>query len=362
MFYFKTDHDAPRGRVIAIDITQAAPADQLEGDRPRGARRRSQASTSSATSFVAKYLTRRPQRGQGLRPRRQARARVELPGIGTGRGFGGKRDDTETFYAFTVFTTPGAIYRYDLKTGESTVFRQPKVEFDPARLRDEPGLLPEQGRHQGPDVHRPQGPEARRQQPDLLYGYGGFNISLTPGFSARPTSPGWRWAASTRWPNLRGGGEYGEDVAPGRHQAAQAERVRRLHRRRRVADREQVHVAARARHQRRQQRRPAGRRGDDPAARPVRRGAAGRRRDGHAALPQVHDRLGLDRRLRLAPTTPRSSRRCYAYSPLPQRQAGHEVPADAGHDRRPRRPRGALRTASSSPPPCRRPRPATRRC
>ena len=78
---------------------------------------------------------------------------VELPGIGTAGGFGGKRTDTETFYTFTSFATPPSIYRYDLITGKSKLLRQAEGEVQPRRLRGQAGLLHEQGRHEGADVH-----------------------------------------------------------------------------------------------------------------------------------------------------------------------------------------------------------------
>ena len=80
--------------------------------------------------------------------------------------------------------------------------------------------------------------------PTLLYGYGGFNISLTPSFSIAHRRRGWRWAASTRMANLRGGGEYGEDWHKAGTKLQQAERLRRLHRRGRVPDRREVHAHA----------------------------------------------------------------------------------------------------------------------
>ena len=156
--------------------------------------------------------------------------------------------------------------------------------------------------------------------PTLLYGYGGFNISLTPGVLGQPRWRGWSMGGVFALANLRGGGEYGEDWHQAGHEARQqAERLRRLHRRRRVADRREVHA----------RRRSSRSRAAATAAcwsapcmtqRPDLFGAC---------LPAVGvmdmlrfhkftDRPVLGRRLRLVGRPGRSSRRCYAYSPLPQ--------------------------------------------
>lgn len=128
-FWFRTDLDAPRSRLIAIDINQ--------GDRVHWQELIPQSDETMQgisvlnNQFIVSYL--KDARSQikifelDGRPVRE----IELPGIASAGGFGGKRHDTETFYSFTSFTTPNTIYRYDLETGKSTLFRQPEVDFNP---------------------------------------------------------------------------------------------------------------------------------------------------------------------------------------------------------------------------------------
>ena len=123
-------------------------------------------------------------------------------------------------------------------------------------------------------------------------------------------------------------------MAPGRDETEKTKRVRRLHRRRGVAHRKQIHASGQAGHFRGQQRRLA--RGSDveSAAGPVWRGAARRRRDGHAALQQIHGRLDVDVRLRVAGKSGRVHRAVRLFAPA-QHQTGHEISRDIDHDRRP---------------------------
>ena len=133
---------------------------------------------------------------------------VALPGIGSVAGFGGKLDDAETFYSFTSYTTPATVYRYDVATGKSTVWARPKVAFDPAAYTVAQVFYPSKDGTSVPmfvvrrkDVTGP--------APTLLYAYGGFNISLTPGFSA--TRLAWlEQGGVLAVANIRGGGEYGK--------------------------------------------------------------------------------------------------------------------------------------------------------
>jgi len=136
---------------------------------------------------------------------------VTLPGLGSVGGFRGKRWDTETFYSFTSFTTPGTIYRYDATTGESTVFRQPKVDFDGSAYETKQVFYTSKDGTRVPMfiVHK-RGLVLDGMNPTLLYGYGGFNISLSPSFSVSRVA--WlEMGGVYALASLRGGGEYGED-------------------------------------------------------------------------------------------------------------------------------------------------------
>jgi len=135
---------------------------------------------------------------------------VDLPGIGSAHGFGGRQDDTEVFYAFTSYATPTSIYRYDLKTGESTQIRAPQVDFDPDQYEVRQAFYNSKDGTRVPIIvaHR-HGLKLDGQNPTLLYGYGGFSISLTPYFSVEYAT--WmEMGGVVAVPNLRGGGEYGE--------------------------------------------------------------------------------------------------------------------------------------------------------
>jgi prolyl oligopeptidase len=134
---------------------------------------------------------------------------ITLPGLGSADGFGGKRDMSETFYSFTSFTTPGTIYRLDLATGKSSVFREPLVDFKPADYETKQVFFPSKDGTRIPMfiTHR-RGLALDGTAPALLYGYGGFNISLTPAFSVGALV--WMEMGGVfAVPNLRGGGEYG---------------------------------------------------------------------------------------------------------------------------------------------------------
>jgi prolyl oligopeptidase len=133
-----------------------------------------------------------------------------LPGIGSAGGFGGKRTDTETFYSFTSFTAPGTIFRYDLKAGASSVFRQPKVDFNSDDYETRQIFYASKDGTRVPMfITHKKGLKLDGKNPTLLYAYGGLNISMTPSFSVANLC--WMEMGGVyAMPNLRGGGEYGE--------------------------------------------------------------------------------------------------------------------------------------------------------
>ncbi len=208
-FWFRTDLDAPKGKLIAIDLTQperelwqeviAEREDTLEGV------------SLLNHQFVANYL-RDASTALCIYSLDGAFVRsIPLPGIGSAGGFSGKRDDTKTFYSFTSFTVPNIIYHYDMVTGKSTPYRQATVDFDPGDYETSQVFYPSKDGTRIPMfiIHK-KGIELNGQNPTLLYGYGGFNVSLTPGFSVSQLV--WMEMGGVyAQPNLRGGGEYGED-------------------------------------------------------------------------------------------------------------------------------------------------------
>jgi prolyl oligopeptidase len=209
VFYFKTDLNAPRGKVIAIDTRKPAEGNWKEiipqsNDVLQGI-------GCVGNLFVAAYLHDASTTVRIFEMNGQRVRDVQFPTIGTAGGFGGKRTDTETFYAFSSFAVPPSIYRYDLITGQSTLLQQAKVDFNPSDYETKQVFYSSKDGTKVPMFicHR-RGLKLDANNPTLLYGYGGFNIPLTPTFSI--SRLGWMEMGGVfAMPNLRGGGEYGED-------------------------------------------------------------------------------------------------------------------------------------------------------
>jgi prolyl oligopeptidase len=208
VFYFSTNNGAPRSRVIAIDLESPAPAGWREVVSE--AEETLDAASLVGGHIVARYLKDAFSLVKVFATDGTFVREVELPGIGTVRGFGGKVDDPETFYSFTSFTTPGRINRYDVSTGEGSLFRESKVDADLNRFATRQVFYESKDGTRVPMfiIHR-KGIELNGDNPTVLYGYGGFNASLTPSFSTSRIV--WmEMGGVVAIPNLRGGGEYGE--------------------------------------------------------------------------------------------------------------------------------------------------------
>ena len=207
-FYFQTDKAAPRGRIVKVDalVNDAKWVEVV----PEAAETLESVDFVN-NQFVLSYLKDAYTNVKICDTDGKFIRDIKLPGIGTASGFGGKRSDTEVFYTFTSYTTPPTIYRYDMKTGKSEVFRKSDVKFKPNNF------VVKQVKYKSKDgtlvpmfiVHK-KGLILDGTNPTLLYGYGGFNVSLTPGFSVSRL-PWLEMGGVYAVANLRGGGEYGEE-------------------------------------------------------------------------------------------------------------------------------------------------------
>ena len=208
VFYFKTDLDAPRGRVIAIDTRRPARGNWKEVI-PQAAETLRGVSVVN-DMLIASYLKDAHTQVRIFNLDGSSVREVRLPGLGTASGFGGKRAYKETFYAFSSFATPPTIYRYDMTTGRSKVFKRPKVDFDPSQYVTRQVFYPSKDGTRIPMfITHKKGMKRDGNNPTYLYGYGGFDISITPRFSIANLvwmEMGGVYAQA----NLRGGGEYGK--------------------------------------------------------------------------------------------------------------------------------------------------------
>ncbi|MDB5029190.1 MAG: prolyl endopeptidase, partial [Candidatus Eremiobacteraeota bacterium] len=204
-FYFLTTKDSPRGRIIAIDLHDRAAReivpqgdDALDGASFFGDR------------IVASYLHDALARVVVYGIDGGRLSEVALPGLGSVAGFSGKRSDRETFYSYTSYTDPTSIYRYEVASGLSTRVFTPQIRFDASQFASEQVFYTSKDGTRVPMIVTwKKGTPRDGSAPAILYGYGGFDISLTPAFSSAVLvwlEMGGIYAVA----NLRGGGEYGQ--------------------------------------------------------------------------------------------------------------------------------------------------------
>jgi len=206
---FRTNLDAPRGRLVAInsDNPDRENWQELVPESEAVMRGASLVGNSLITIYLKDAYSQVHQFALDGTPMRK----VDLPGIGSVSGFGGKADGTDSFYSYSSFNSPPTVYRFATDTGESTVFKTAKVDFDPADYVVKQVFYESKDGTRVPMfiAHRT-GLQLNGDNPTLLYGYGGFNIAITPRFSI--SRLGWlEMGGVFALANIRGGGEYGDE-------------------------------------------------------------------------------------------------------------------------------------------------------
>ncbi len=206
--YVQTDADAPRYRIVAIDVSKPDPA-HWRTVVPQGADTLDSV-TLVGGQLVAQYLHDAHSAVRRYTPEGKLVGEVQRAGLGHASGFQGRLEDRETYYSYSSFTAPPGVYRLDLGSGASSLWKMPKLDgFDPNSYETQQVFYSSKDGTRVPlYIVSSKGAKLDGNNPTLLYGYGGFNISMEPGFSAAVA--GWLEAGGVyAMANLRGGGEYG---------------------------------------------------------------------------------------------------------------------------------------------------------
>jgi len=205
--FLVTDRDAPNKKLVVTDASEPGP-DQWKDLIPETDHVLTLG--SGGGNFFAEYMVDAISKVLQYDYQGQLIREVQLPGVGSAGGFGGKKEDREFYFSFTNYNTPGSIYKYDVASGAYELYWKPQIDFEPGDYVSEQVFYTSKDGTRVPMIitHK-KGLERNGKNPTMLYGYGGFNISLTPSFSivnAIWMEQGGIYAV----PNLRGGGEYGK--------------------------------------------------------------------------------------------------------------------------------------------------------
>ena len=206
LFTFVTNKDAPRERLVSMDIRKPGKLTELVAESENtlvGASR-------VGDRIILSYLGDAKSQAEMIALDGKKVADIKLADIGSASGFGGKSSDPETFYSFSSYARPTTIYRLDTATGKSEIFAEPKLTFKPDDFSVEQRFYKSKDGTEVPMfLVMKKGLDRSKGSPTLLYGYGGFNVSMTPAFS--PTRLAWVDKGGVlAIANLRGGGEYGK--------------------------------------------------------------------------------------------------------------------------------------------------------
>src|SRR5690606_2455356 len=202
-----TELNAPNGRIVQTEVAKPVPVnwhDHIPENEyvlsPSPAGGKLFATYHKDASLLAVEV--------GLHAKMEGQ--IELPGVGTASGFSGKKEDKHLYYSFTNYVNPGTIYKYDIAGGKSEEYRKPALKFDLANYESKQVFYTSKDGTKVPMIITyKKGIKLDGTNPTILYGYGGFNISLTPSFSI-PNAVWMENGGVYAVANLRGGGEYGK--------------------------------------------------------------------------------------------------------------------------------------------------------
>ncbi|HTO38407.1 MAG TPA: prolyl oligopeptidase family serine peptidase [Brumimicrobium sp.] len=202
-----TDLDAPNMRVVTVDASKPTPENWVDFIPET----KNVLSVSKAGEyFFANYIIDATSAVKQYDRTGKLVREIKLPGVGTAGGFGAKKDETETYFSFSNYVTPGSIYKMDLASGESELYNAPKIDFNSEDFESKQVFYTSKDGTKVPMIiSYKKGLKLNGENPTILYGYGGFNISLTPGFSV-PNVVWMEQGGIYAVANLRGGGEYGK--------------------------------------------------------------------------------------------------------------------------------------------------------
>ena len=205
--YLRTDLDAPNNRVVTVDARNPTP----ENWKDLIPESENVLSVSTGAGYIfAKYMVDAVSQVKQYDFNGKLIKDIELPGVGSAGGFGGKNDADVLYYSFSNYITPGSIFSYDPKTRESKFYSRPKVAFNSDDyVSNQVFYHSKDGTKVPMIITHKKGMEMNGNNPTILYAYGGFNVSLTPRFSI--TNAAWlEMGGIYAVANLRGGGEYGK--------------------------------------------------------------------------------------------------------------------------------------------------------
>jgi prolyl oligopeptidase len=206
--FIYTTLNAPNGRLVKVKASNPAPENWTDVISER---KEPLSISTGGGYFFASYLKDALSLVEQVDLNGKVVRTISLPGKGTASGFSGKWEDPVLYFTFTSYTQPATIYSLDVKTGKSSIYKESKVDFNPADFESKQVFYQSKDGTKVPlIITYKKGLVLNGKNPTLLYGYGGFNISLTPGFSTSNIvwmENGGVYAVA----NLRGGGEYGED-------------------------------------------------------------------------------------------------------------------------------------------------------